>query len=402
MGHEAELRFFRKMMDNLHIQTHCFMPEDPSFSTLELELRAGYEENVRMMFKQAKPNTIYMVTDAFAFSYNYMLLPDSGEMLVIGPYLSQELSDEMLMIMLERYHMPTKFLTAIRRYCVHLPLVANNDLMFTALSTLGETIWGNQNAFEIERMNIDSLLQTEPDDAAAQHALMEAADFRLMEERYKMERQLMHLVSQGHTHRAQMIVAAGNENTMESRVTDPLRNMKNYGIVLNTLLRKAVEEGGVHPLHIDKLSSQMARKLETMRSVDECRQLFSTMIHKYCLLVKNHSMKSYSLLVQHVILRIESDLTADLSLKAHADALSVNASYLSTLFKKETGQTLTDFVSRKRMDHAIFLLNSTDMQVQTIAQYCGIPDVNYFTKTFKRIVGKTPKEYRLEARRADR
>ena len=159
------------------------------------------------------------------------------------------------------------------------------------------------------------------------------------------------------------------------------------------------EEGGVHPMHIDRISSQLARRIEAARTAQECRQLFSTMVHKYCLLVKNHSMKSYPQLVQHVILRIESDLTADLSLKAHAEAMNVNASYLSTLFKKETGQTLTDYVSRKRMDHAIFLLNSTDMQVQTIAQYCGMPDVNYFTKTFKRLVGKTPKAYRMDAKR---
>jgi len=121
-------------------------------------------------------------------------------------------------------------------------------------------------------------------------------------------------------------------------------------------------------------------------------------VHKYCLLVKNHSMQHFSKLVQHVILRIESDLTADLSLRAHAQQFSVNASYLSALFKKETGSTLTDYVNRMRIDHAIFLLNVTDMQVQTIAQYCGIPDVNYFTKLFKRTVGKTPKEYRQETR----
>ena len=109
-------------------------------------------------------------------------------------------------------------------------------------------------------------------------------------------------------------------------------------------------------------------------------------------------MKHYSKLVQHVILRIETDLTADLSLKTHAQYFNVNASYLSALFKKETGSTLTDYVNRLRIDHAIFLLNASDMQVQTIAQYCGIPDVNYFTKLFKRTVGKTPKEYRQETR----
>ena len=138
----------------------------------------------------------------------------------------------------------------------------------------------------------------------------------------------------------------------------------------------------------------MAKKLENSPSVSDCLRLFGTMVHKYCLLVKNHSMAHYSLLVQHVILRIEADLTADLSLKAHADFLNVNPSYLSSLFKRETGATLTEYVNRQRVNHAIFLLNATELQIQTIASYCGIPDVNYFTKTFKKIVGFTPTEYK--------
>ena len=71
--------------------------------------------------------------------------------------------------------------------------------------------------------------------------------------------------------------------------------------------------------------------------------------------------------------------------------------YLATIFKKETGQTLTEYVTGKRIEHAIFLLNCTNMQIQTIAQYCGIPDICYFTKTFKKMVKlflKNP-EYRL-------
>ena len=62
--------------------------------------------------------------------------------------------------------------------------------------------------------------------------------------------------------------------------------------------------------------------------------------------------------------------------------------------KKETGSTLTEYVNRKRVEHAIFLLNSTNLQIQEIAAACGIPDVNYFTKIFKKQVGNTPKEYR--------
>ena len=118
------------------------------------------------------------------------------------------------------------------------------------------------------------------------------------------------------------------------------------------------------------------------------------MVRKYCLLVKNHSMKGYSLLIRKVLTQIDYDITADLGLKTLAAQLSVNPSYLSTLFKKETGSTLTEYVNQKRIEHAVFLLNTSNMQIQMIAQYSGIADVNYFTKTFKKIIGITPKEYR--------
>ncbi|MBQ9700639.1 MAG: helix-turn-helix transcriptional regulator, partial [Lachnospiraceae bacterium] len=159
-------------------------------------------------------------------------------------------------------------------------------------------------------------------------------------------------------------------------------------------LRKSVENAAVHPLQIHAISTQYAYKIELISSHTGFMNLIKEMVRKYTLLVKNHSLKGYSMLVRKVITAINNDLTDDLSLKAMASMLNVNPSYLSTLFKKETGSTLTDFVNHKRIEHAILLINSTDMQIQNIALYCGIPDVNYFTKTFKKIVGKTPKEYR--------
>ena len=112
------------------------------------------------------------------------------------------------------------------------------------------------------------------------------------------------------------------------------------------------------------------------------------------MIVKNHSLQGYSNLVRKALIHIDMDLSADLTLSTIATLLDVNPSYLSTVFKKETGQTLTEYVTGKRIDHAIFLLNSTNMQIQTIAQYCGIPDVCYFTKIFKKIIGKSPTEYK--------
>lgn len=393
--------FLCRLLENLRVPAHRMSLDHPVFFVPGTEALADFESPTRRMFEQVRGNTIYCVVNPFLFHYDYLLLPDTQEVLLIGPYLIQEVTDREIMKLLEEQHLPPQLLVSICQYCQTLPIVANEDLIFTMMTTLGEAIWGGHDAFEVVRKADDEMFsEISGTPTEVSRAVAEAASLRQMEERYEAERHLMHLVSQGRAHRAQMMIRKFGEVALENRAADPLRNMKNYGVVLHTLLRKAVESGGVHPMYIDKLSSQLARRLESARSLEECEQMFSTMIHKYCLLVKNHAMKSYSLLVQHVILRIDMDITADLGLKAHAQALNVNPSYLSTLFKKETGSTLTEYVARKRIDHAIYLLNSTDMQVQTIAQYCGIPDVNYFTKTFKRLIGMTPKEYRAQTKKS--
>lgn len=231
-----------------------------------------------------------------------------------------------------------------------------------------------------------------------------------LEKRYELEARLMQAVSAGQVHKAELAIAqiiqlSGRQlskqavqqasvRSFEQRTPNSLRNLKNYLFVLNTILRIAAANGSVHPYHIDRISSHYARKIELLTAESACAPLIREMVRKYCLLVKNHSLKGYSLLVQKVVTRIEYDLTADLSLKTQAALLNVNPSYLSTLFKKETGMTLTDYVTRKRIEHALFLLNTSDIQIQVIAQDCGIPDVNYFTKLFKKQIGKTPSEYR--------
>lgn len=48
---------------------------------------------------------------------------------------------------------------------------------------------------------------------------------------------------------------------------------------------------------------------------------------------------------------MDMDLTADQSLNAHAKILNISPSYLSTLFRKETGITLTEYVNRKRVEY---------------------------------------------------
>lgn len=219
-------------------------------------------------------------------------------------------------------------------------------------------------------------------------------EYTRIQKMYEAENHLIRVVAEGRSNEAVTMLSKIDPASLEKRSSAPSRNTKNYSIILNTLLRKAAEIGGVHPLYIDRLSSDFARKIENLSAWEDVSKLWQDMGKEYCELVQKHSHKQYSPQVQKVIALVEHDLTDSLGLKNIAQALNLSPGYLSTLFKKEMGVTLTDYVNGKRMDHAALLLCTTDFSASAIAQQCGVADNNYFTKLFKKHTGKTPLQYR--------
>lgn len=74
--------------------------------------------------------------------------------------------------------------------------------------------------------------------------------------------------------------------------------------------------------------------------------------------------------------------------------LHVNSSYLSALFKKETGLGFAAYLTEQRVDKAKELLEKTNLRLLEVADLCGFEDQSYFTKVFVRRAGMTPREYR--------
>ncbi|MBQ8591777.1 MAG: helix-turn-helix transcriptional regulator [Lachnospiraceae bacterium] len=406
MGYEKELQFVEKLLCNFRLNLRYLTKESTEQFTvlkdigLKDVLNYDYDEEslLELMEQNCKLNTIYKIKNLFMCNYLLFRLPNTATPVFayIGPYTLAPISKPDILKLAEEYHVTPGNLTQLEQFYLDMPLLSDENMLLTLVYTLGEILWGNADQFtlcedfQFPVYSQESIIPI-TDIQTPEEALLSV---QIVEKRYEAEQQLIHAVSNGQLHKAELFFANISSRQYEQRSNNPLRDMKNYGIVLNTLLRKAAESAAVHPIHIDHISSQYARKLEALTSQSACMSMLKEMIRKYCLLVKNHSLKGYSLLIRKVITGIDYDLTADLSLKTQAQLLNVNPSYLSTLFKKETGSTLTEYVNRKRIEHALLLLNSTDMQIQMIAQYCGIQDVNYFTKTFKKMVGKTPKEYR--------
>jgi len=116
----------------------------------------------------------------------------------------------------------------------------------------------------------------------------------------------------------------------------------------------------------------------------------------------NSIMKSYhngltegqTAYVRRAMAYIEDNLGQNVSLQQVSRQVHLNPSHFSEVFKKETGITFSDYVTRKKMSRAMELLSISPMKVGEIAADVGYEDVKYFSQLFKKNFGKTPSEYR--------
>ena len=72
----------------------------------------------------------------------------------------------------------------------------------------------------------------------------------------------------------------------------------------------------------------------------------------------------------------------------------MNHIYLSRLFKKETGETFLDYLTKFRLKKACILLTQNEYRIYEIASEVGINDSGYFSQVFRKYYGMTPSEYR--------
>jgi two-component system response regulator YesN len=90
----------------------------------------------------------------------------------------------------------------------------------------------------------------------------------------------------------------------------------------------------------------------------------------------------------------ENYANEDLNVENICSHLGVSAAYFSTVFRKETGKTFTNFLTDIRMNRAAELLVGEEMKTYAIAKAVGYSDPNYFSYVFKKQFGVSPSKYR--------
>ncbi|QKS72646.1 helix-turn-helix domain-containing protein [Paenalkalicoccus suaedae] len=176
--------------------------------------------------------------------------------------------------------------------------------------------------------------------------------------------------------------------------TSFLRNKKNLGIAGITIATRSAMAGGVNSEEAYTLSDHYIQRIEEITDYARIDALLSEAYLTFARLVEKRRYSRHKreiILAQNYVL---NHVYEKLTLKKVATAVSLNPSYLSSLFSRESGQSLSAYILEARINEAKSLLTMTDSPISEICAWLQFNDQSYFTKVFKQAVGVTPKKYR--------
>lgn len=102
--------------------------------------------------------------------------------------------------------------------------------------------------------------------------------------------------------------------------------------------------------------------------------------------------------VNYAITYIQNHYSMPLTIEEISDYVGINRSYLSSLFKKNTGMSPIKYIQNFRITRAQHMLRVTDLPVESIALSCGYQTAEAFHKIFRQVVHMSPKEFRSKHR----
>lgn len=176
---------------------------------------------------------------------------------------------------------------------------------------------------------------------------------------------------------------------------NPLQNTKYHFVIFTALITRLCVENGMERERAYTLSDLYINKMDICTDSSTILNIQGDLLLDFTAQMSHLEKENiYSIQVTRVIDYIYRNLQKKLLVSEIAAALGLNASYLSKLFKKETGQCINHFIRQKKIKAASNMLKFSDYSYSDIAEYFCFTSQSYFIQCFKQEMGCTPKEYK--------
>ncbi len=185
-----------------------------------------------------------------------------------------------------------------------------------------------------------------------------------------------------------MIHNPGEFNTLKARLVELL-----------SVLSRAAAEGGVDINHLLEKNLNYITTAMTIQNQEDLCAWISHALNDFIDSVYKSQDANKMTQIRPAIEYIEANYDQQISLADIAKASFLSVSRLAHLFKEQMGITLIDYLTRVRITHAKHLLIATEKSCTTICFEVGYNNQSYFTRTFKELVGMTPRQFREKNKR---
>ncbi|MFC6323832.1 AraC family transcriptional regulator [Companilactobacillus baiquanensis] len=220
-------------------------------------------------------------------------------------------------------------------------------------------------------------------------------DFKMynIENKFQLEEIAMHELVRGNKQNVQILFnkIINLSNTPLSK--DKLTSQKYRIIILLTLVSRTCIRKNC-PVGITlRLTDKLTIQLDRIQSSDDIQLFIEHIAVEYYSLLKNNAKNYNSKCINDAVEFINVNIYKPINNDTISDYLDMNPSYLSSLFKHETGTPLRTFIINKKVSESKYLLRNTSMSINAIASALNFSNQSHFSKSFKERTGFTPKYY---------
>lgn len=193
-----------------------------------------------------------------------------------------------------------------------------------------------------------------------------------------------------------------NPEGMGKLSENPLQNLRYHYVVTVAMITRYCVHAGMEQEKAYSLSDFYILKMDKCNAIPEIVELHDTMCMAFC--KQMDIIRKANVLSKPIVLCLDyiyTHLHYRITLEEVADHLAISKNYLSTLFKKEMGISLSEYIISLKIEKARNLLQYSDYTLSDISNYLAFSSESHFIQVFQKKVGVTPNKFRKQNFRSD-
>ncbi len=176
---------------------------------------------------------------------------------------------------------------------------------------------------------------------------------------------------------------------------NPITNLKYHFVITTAMITRMCKQKGMELELAFRMSDFYIQKLDNIHTIEGVRSLHDAMVLDYTEKMRricrsDTNSRRINVCKEYIYSHIKERITVE----DLADVLGVSASYLSRLFKKETGDSVSTYIRTQKIEMAKNLLQYSEYSMIEIANRLSFSSQSHFIQQFRESVGMTPKKYR--------